>query len=108
MGSQPRITSDYLVIGSGIAGLCLALRAAETGTVTLFTKKDQQESATNYAQGGIAAVLDPGAPVLARFTSSTSAGGFFEEDGALWSPDGTLLAQSRQLALLFPMGGAAA
>jgi acyl-CoA thioesterase len=42
------------------------------------------------------------APVLARFTSSTSQGGFFEEDGAIWAPDGTLLAQSRQLALLFP------
>jgi acyl-CoA thioesterase len=41
-------------------------------------------------------------PVLARFSSSTSHGGFFEEDGALWAPDGTLLAQSRQLALLFP------
>ena len=52
--------------------------------------------------------LDPGAPVLARFTSSTSAGGFFEEDGAMWSPDGTLLAQSRQLALLFPAAGSAA
>ncbi len=42
------------------------------------------------------------APVLARFSSSTSHGGFFEEDGAIWAPDGTLLAQSRQLALLFP------
>ena len=41
-------------------------------------------------------------PVLARFSSSTSHGGFFEEDGAIWAPDGTLLAQSRQLALLFP------
>jgi acyl-CoA thioesterase len=41
-------------------------------------------------------------PVLARFSSSTSQGGFFEEDGAIWAPDGTLLAQSRQLALLFP------
>lgn len=41
-------------------------------------------------------------PVLARFTSTTSAGGFFEEDGTIWAPDGTLLAQSRQLALLFP------
>jgi acyl-CoA thioesterase len=41
-------------------------------------------------------------PVLARFSSSTSHGGFFEEDGAIWAPDGTLLVQSRQLALLFP------
>jgi acyl-CoA thioesterase len=42
------------------------------------------------------------APVLARFSSSTSHGGFFEEDGTIWAPDGTLLVQSRQLALLFP------
>lgn len=46
--------------------------------------------------------MAPDAPVLARFSSSTSQGGFFEEDGAIWAPDGTLLAQSRQLALLFP------
>jgi acyl-CoA thioesterase len=46
--------------------------------------------------------MRPDEPVLARFSSSTSHGGFFEEDGAIWAPDGTLLAQSRQLALLFP------
>jgi acyl-CoA thioesterase len=46
--------------------------------------------------------MGPDEPVLARFSSSTSHGGFFEEDGAIWAPDGTLLAQSRQLALLFP------
>jgi len=46
--------------------------------------------------------MAPEAPVLARFSSSTSHGGFFEEDGTLWAPDGTLLAQSRQLALLLP------
>jgi hypothetical protein len=40
--------------------------------------------------------------VLARFASRTSHGGFFEEDGEIWAPDGTLLAQSRQLALLLP------
>jgi acyl-CoA thioesterase len=48
------------------------------------------------------ASMGPDDPVLARFTSTTSHGGFFEEDGAIWAPDGTLLAQSRQLALLFP------
>jgi acyl-CoA thioesterase len=45
--------------------------------------------------------------VLARFRSTTATGGFSEEDGELWSPEGTLLAQSRQLALLSPFGGGA-
>jgi acyl-CoA thioesterase len=46
--------------------------------------------------------MAPEDPVLARFTSRTSRDGFFEEDGELWAPDGTLLAQSRQLAILMP------
>ena len=47
--------------------------------------------------------LDPAAPLLGRFRSTTSRDGFFEEDGELWAPDGTLLAQSRQLGILMPM-----
>jgi acyl-CoA thioesterase len=46
-----------------------------------------------------AALPRPAGPVLGEFRSSLSRDGFFEEDGRLWAPDGTLLAQSRQLAL---------
>src|SRR5256714_11250797 len=47
---------DFLVLGSGIAGLSFALKVAPHGRVAIVTKKDRAESNTNYAQGGIAAV----------------------------------------------------
>jgi L-aspartate oxidase len=54
------VRGDFLVIGSGIAGLRAALTLAESGEVIVLTKADPAESNTGYAQGGIAAALGPG------------------------------------------------
>ncbi len=49
---------DYLVIGSGIAGLVYALQVSAHGTVAIVTKSDLYDCNTDYAQGGIAAAID--------------------------------------------------
>ncbi|MFW6226790.1 MAG: L-aspartate oxidase, partial [Bacteroidota bacterium] len=51
-----RITTDFLVIGSGLAGLSFALKVADKFKVALLSKNTIEETNTSYAQGGIAAV----------------------------------------------------
>jgi L-aspartate oxidase len=62
-----RIRTRFLVVGSGVAGLHTAWRASEHGDVLLLTKRSLFDSATAYAQGGIAAALGAGdSPSLHR------------------------------------------
>ncbi len=67
-------SSDFLIIGSGLAGLYAALRLAEHGSVTVVTKRALGESNTRYAQGGIAAVLGDDDSVEAHVSDTLVAG----------------------------------
>ena len=67
--------TDYLVIGSGVAGLSFALQAAKSGTVTIVTKKEKMETSTNYAQGGIASVFDPDDSLELHIRDTLESGG---------------------------------
>jgi L-aspartate oxidase len=53
------VSTDFLVIGSGVAGLRAAIALAEVGEVLVLTKADPGESNTGYAQGGVAAAVGP-------------------------------------------------
>lgn len=68
--------SDFVVVGSGIAGLRYALAVAEQGTVNVVTKSEPHESNTQYAQGGVSAVLDPLDSVESHIRDTIVAGAF--------------------------------
>src|SRR4249919_2027946 len=66
-GMTDRIRTRFLIVGSGVAGLHTAWRASQTDDVLVVTKRSLFDSATAYAQGGIAAALGAGdSPELHR------------------------------------------
>lgn len=83
MANRPSqdFSAEVIVIGSGIAGLSFALKAARHAKVLLLTKKNAAESNTNYAQGGIACVTsaEDSAELHIRDTVGAGAGLCWEE-----------------------------
>jgi L-aspartate oxidase len=69
------IDCDYLVVGSGLAGLMAAYRLSPHGDVVLATKREAEESNTNYAQGGIACAVAPDDSLEAHVQDTLATGG---------------------------------
>jgi L-aspartate oxidase len=65
---------DFLVIGSGLAGLCAGLYASRFGKVAVLTKSTLEESNSYWAQGGIAAAMDPEDSPLFHLEDTIKAG----------------------------------
>jgi len=76
-------TTDFIIIGSGIAGLHAALVLADYGKVLIVTKASLYDSATNYAQGGIAAVMDKKDSVSLHIRDTLQAGSLHNNKDAV-------------------------
>lgn len=77
------LRGDFLVVGSGIAGLRAAIALAEHGSVVVLTKAAPTESNTGYAQGGIAAALAPDDSVELHVRDTLAAGDGLSRDAAV-------------------------
>ena len=78
--TEPRMyAADFVIIGSGIAGLTYALKVAEYGEVSIVTKGGMSDGCTAYAQGGVCAVLDPLDSVESHVHDTMVAGNFLND-----------------------------
>ena len=73
--TPPRHATDVLIVGSGVAGLSLALRLADYAKVSVLAKADLTQGSSLYAQGGVAAVLNNADTFGAHIQDTLQAGG---------------------------------
>ena len=89
---------DVLVIGSGAAGLTLALHLSDYGRIAVLCKSDPTQASTYKAQGGIAAVLDSHDSVASHISDTLTAGvGLCHEDTVRFTVE-----QSKESTQPFP------
>ncbi|MGE4488387.1 MAG: L-aspartate oxidase [Kiritimatiellales bacterium] len=75
--------SDFLVIGSGLAGLTAALRLSAHGRVLVASKREVSECNSRYAQGGIACVIDPDDSMTEHLADTLQTGGGLSEEASV-------------------------
>ena len=83
MTSTAPLTSDFVIVGGGIAGLRAAVALAHAGRVLILTKADASESNTGYAQGGIAVAMGPGDSADLHMSDTLAAGAGLCDEGAV-------------------------
>ena len=87
-----KVDSDYLVVGSGLAGMIAALHLAPHGSVTLVTKCALVQSNSDWAQGGISCVMDPEDSLEAHVQDTLATGGGVSNEAAVRA----IIGQSRE------------
>ena len=76
-------TTDYVIVGSGVAGIFTAIHLAEKGRVTVLSKQDLIAGNTWFAQGGIAAAFSPEDSPTLHFEDTWKAGNYFGDRAAI-------------------------
>ena len=79
------LETDFLIVGSGLAGLTAALELSRYGTVLVASKQGAAEGNTRYAQGGISCVIDPSDSVEQHVADTLSTGNGLSEEAAVQS-----------------------
>jgi len=87
---------DYIIIGSGLAGLTTALTLKDSGSVVIITKKNRFDSSTNLAQGGVAAMINKKDRIAWHIEDTLKVGDYHNKKNAV-----TLLVKNSREAILW-------